>query len=96
MKSRPWRQEAPFRPLKSAYPNPASDVVNIVCMEPAAVHLYNLCGELLLTDNIVQRSTINKNLLPLRINISDFTPGIYFIRADFEEGYAVEKLVVSK
>ncbi|MFH1051475.1 MAG: T9SS type A sorting domain-containing protein [bacterium] len=65
------------------YPNPATDYIEITvgahCNVPLQneVHIYNIFGECLLS---VWESRSNRDNVSLRIDISEFFDGIYFVR----------------
>jgi len=63
----------------SIYPNPANDLLNIISQNESPlgeIRIYNIQGELVLLNN---SSSLNA-----KINLSNFSPGIYFIRKGLE------------
>ena len=67
------------------YPNPANDVLNISTTEKIeSVKIFNVFGRL------VTEQIVNDNLV--KINTSDFTPGMYFVQINTEVGYTTRKI----
>jgi len=67
------------------YPNPAKDVLNISTTENIeSIKIFNAFGRL------VAEQIVNDNLV--KINTSDFTPGMYFVQINTEVGFATRKI----
>ncbi len=64
------------------YPNPADDLLNIVCTEDFSVRIYNVEGVLLLA---------NKNVF--QFELKSLTPGIYFVELETKTGITRHKLL---
>ena len=74
----------------SIYPNPASNEINIVWdkNDNTSIRIYNSLGKLLFYSK-------NNNLInPLKIDVSLFTTGLYFIKINTNEGALVKKLII--
>ncbi|HRX12575.1 MAG TPA: T9SS type A sorting domain-containing protein, partial [Draconibacterium sp.] len=70
------------------YPNPASSEINISSEKLILqLQIFTVSGNLL-----CQKTEINKN--QTKINIDDFTPGIYVIQVFQEDGIKTLKIVV--
>ena len=64
------------------YPNPANNELNISATNKIAkVEVYNLTGQL--------QSSSNKN----KVDVSDLSSGIYFVKAYSEDGVATQKFI---
>lgn len=74
----------------AVYPNPVTDVVNIaVDMEINSLSIYNSFGQVVATKTTQQESNTYK------INTSEFTSGVYFIKIDtLEDGVITRKFVI--
>jgi len=72
------------------YPNPASSAFTISwnSNEPVTVKMFDLRGKLLYYSKNINLSR------KYSIDTSTFTPGIYFVRINTIEGYAVKKMVI--
>lgn len=70
----------------NVFPNPTLGEVIIKSESKikASVIVYNSCGQIVLSDN---------TYLPAHLNISEFSPGIYFIRISDENSTWVSKIV---
>ena len=68
----------------SVFPNPATDVLNIVG-EEGELRLLDLSGKLLFEGNHLGQSTLNVN---------DFSPGVYVIRLDNASGSYTNRIVI--
>jgi hypothetical protein len=69
------------------YPNPTKDVLNISSPETIkSVKIFNAFGRLV-ADEVVGYNMV-------KINTSEFTPGMYFIQIDTEAGYVTRKINV--
>lgn len=67
------------------YPNPAKDVLNISTTENIeSIKIFNAFGRL------VAEQIVNDNLV--KINTSDFTPGMYFVQINTEVGFVTRKI----
>ena len=76
----------------SLFPNPTSDFVFIHSEEEVSkISVMDLSGKVIYSETFQRKTSSGYN-----ISLAEFTPGIYFIRADFEDSYALKKLVVSK
>ena len=75
----------------SLYPNPANEVVNVECtmnnVQITSMEVYDVYGKLI--DNVI----VNEN--PTRINVSNLSDGMYFVRVTTEAG-AITKTFVKK
>lgn len=71
----------------NVYPNPAIDELNIIWNidEPAMLFLYDLIGNLILSDNLIKHA---------RINISGLAAGAYLLR--FSEGNIQKTVIIQK
>ncbi|MBV1887934.1 MAG: T9SS type A sorting domain-containing protein [Urechidicola sp.] len=74
----------------SVYPNPASNEINIVWHknESTSVRIYNALGKLLFF------SKDNNLMNPLKINTSQFSSGLYFIKFSTTTGATVKKVII--
>lgn len=76
----------------SAYPNPATDVVNIVfpqCDDNSSVVLYNIAGSL------VKKAVVAAGQTSASVNVSDLPAGVYFYGVRSKNGISdVRKLIV--
>lgn len=75
------------------YPNPAN---NLVCIEPIGVTVRIQSIAIL---DIMGRqvfSELNKNEVPINIDISAFSPGIYLLEIQCESELVTKKLVIAK
>ncbi len=71
----------------SIYPNPASDVLNIVSNNSITrVKVLNFVGQIML-DNIVNETSLN-------INTSAYQSGVYFIQIETANGIKTEKVTI--
>lgn len=72
----------------SLYPNPASGSVSVVSKEIQIqkVELVNIAGQLI--------STIDGNSMVVKVDISDVSSGVYFVRIHAAEGTTVKQLIV--
>lgn len=70
----------------SVYPNPANDAVNITAAAPVIrVQFYDVQGRLLQADRV--------NETTVKIDISLYPSGIYFVKTDTENGTKITKLI---
>jgi len=71
------------------FPSPATDVVHIAASDMkegiSDVGIYNLLGEL--------KHRVESGRLPLQVDVSDWLPGIYIVRARTAQGILQEKFV---
>ena len=70
------------------YPNPANDFVNIksnVSEKVESIEFYNVLGQLIYSENIF-------NVSHIKVNVSNFRKGVYFIKVNFENA----KVITSK
>ncbi|SDW27974.1 Por secretion system C-terminal sorting domain-containing protein [Lutibacter oricola] len=71
------------------YPNPVKETVYIVAPLESKVELYNSFGELLVSNS-------NQNsLLELKINMSSYATGVYFVKVISENLISINKLIVN-
>lgn len=70
----------------SIYPNPASDIVNIVTEEQARVNVFTITGELVMAE-MVSNNTLN---------IEGLNAGVYIVEVITENTRATERLMVTK
>jgi PKD repeat protein len=69
------------------YPNPAKDIVSISSpMKVQSIIIFDVVGKQMLVKRINQKS--------VKINISDFDSGIYFVKIKTKEGIRIKKLRV--
>ncbi|HRI26995.1 MAG TPA: T9SS type A sorting domain-containing protein [Chitinophagales bacterium] len=63
----------------SIYPNPAKDVLHLQCTQAviASVEIYNLLGELVLTEKVAQQQTT--------ISLQGWVSGAYFVKTTFND-----------
>ncbi len=70
-----------MRPLNvRVYPNPANNVLNVQPENfnaPATYTIYNILGQ-----NFETEKTLSPNTGEVKINISQFNPGVYFIKCE--------------
>ncbi len=69
----------------SVYPNPASDMLTIETLQQGVIEIFNLEGQLL--KRFIE--TDDK----ISIDISDFSSGVYIIKATTNEGVTVKKFI---
>ncbi len=67
------------------HPNPATDYVIVEMTQPGQIEVYNSAGQLFLK-RLVQET-------PFRLDISNFPPGLYFIRQESSRGTANGKFI---
>ncbi len=72
-------------PFISIYPNPTTNNITIETAEKAVIEISNIEGQLL------KRLEIKDN--HLTVDISDFSSGIYFIKATTDKGITIKKLM---
>ena len=74
----------------SIYPNPASYEINILWHknDSTSIKIYNSLGKLL------YYSKNNSLINPLKIDVSQFATGFYFIKINTNEGAIVKKLII--
>jgi hypothetical protein len=71
----------------SVYPNPADDILNISADSPIAdVKMMNLTGKV-----VLHRSMLSSNE---RIDVSSYTPGIYFIVVENNGSVNTKKIII--
>ena len=76
-------------PTVTIYPNPATGFVNMVFnTEIKSVTMMNIVGQVVYVNNKVNSNEV------LRVNVSSFEPGIYFIQAQTGNGMITKKLTV--
>jgi hypothetical protein len=73
----------------SVYPNPASDLVNVLTQVDATVELYTVNGVL------VYSATAKANQI-LAINTQNITSGVYTLRVANDSTVSIEKVVITK
>ena len=68
------------------YPNPAQDVINIESktIKLSSVDMYNVLGA----------KVMSSEMLNNRINVSNLTKGVYFMKINAEEGGSATKKIV--
>jgi len=72
----------------SLYPNPASDVIDIVSTnEIRAIEVLNYIGQMIYTDK-------NVNLKNTRLNVAPFRTGVYFVKVTTTRGIRVTRITV--
>jgi hypothetical protein len=71
--------------LFSVYPNPATDYLNIETTQKAIIEIFNLQRQLIIA--------IAANDNKMKIDVSAFPNGIYFVRAKIEKGVEVKMFV---
>lgn len=78
-----------------AYPNPTADFIQIELqveeMTEAQIRLYDSKGRIVNEE----KKTDLSNLLEQRLNLSDFTPGIYWLQIQTTNGIFTEKIVLN-
>jgi len=67
----------------SIFPNPASDFININTKEKSEIQIFNSTGQLILSQNA--------NSINTRLDISDFSTGVYFLNIMDEDGLIIGK-----
>ncbi len=67
------------------YPNPVENELNVECDGMTEIMIYMYSGQLL--ENV----TVNSD--QYLINITDYTPGIYFLKIVSEEGIVIDKII---
>jgi hypothetical protein len=72
----------------SVYPNPATDIVNIINAENSNIQLYDVYGKLVASDNV---SNNNYSL-----NVSEYAIGTYILKITNSEGSISKKITVLK
>ena len=76
----------------SIYPNPTADFVNIksnVSEKVTSIEFYNALGKCIHKENVYSRSDI-------KIDVSNFRKGIYFVKVNFESTKAVSSKIILK
>ena len=75
----------------SLYPNPASTEVNLTWnkSEEVGVKIYNALGKLMYSENNINLSN------SLKITISKYAAGLYFVRINTVEGIVTKKLLIN-
>jgi hypothetical protein len=75
--------------LLSLYPNPATNIVNIVSAnEIRTIEMLNFTGQRIFADKYVNRKNI-------KLNVSSFKSGIYFVKVTTTYGIRVAKITVT-
>lgn len=72
----------------NVYPNPASDVVTINFKNATTLHVVNLVGQTVYTENVEGLNTKN-------INTGTFVNGIYFVKLVTNNAEGIQKLIVA-
>ena len=72
----------------SLYPNPATDKIRILNAGMATIEIYNIIGELLISEKSQTPNTI--------LDVSSLSEGTYFIRVLGENSTYTEKLIISQ
>jgi Zn-dependent metalloprotease/PKD repeat protein len=80
--SLPTGNNEPKKIRAGFYPNPVSDILNIVCESPFTVSIYNMQGNLILKSE-------NTNI----IDLQSFPTGIYIIKINSGSDILVKKLI---
>ncbi len=77
-------------PTVQIYPNPASShiIIEIEAESERAVDIYNLGGQLILSKELANNQ--------VRISVSGWNPGLYFLRINTVNGIVTRKVVVRK
>ncbi len=81
------------KPSFSIFPNPATDNISISLQgfeNDAVIQLINLHGQVLNTINIDESELMQT----LEINVSGFTPGLYFVNVKSNEQQLVKRLII--
>jgi hypothetical protein len=76
------------------YPNPAGDVINVECtlnnvQLSGKIEVVDVYGKVI--DAVVE--TRHGTSLPIRINVSSLSAGVYFVRVTMEEGVVTTAFV---
>jgi hypothetical protein len=81
-------------PFFKIYPNPATNVVNIVIDRnitgDCQIILYDLTGRNLLSEHI----SLHRGSGLVSLNLSDYKKGLYFIRLQAEQSTSIQKLML--
>lgn len=72
----------------SLYPNPSSNVVNVLNAENADIQIFNVLGKLVLSKENLTRNA--------QINVSELQTGTYFVRISKESQSTTKRLVVAR
>lgn len=89
--------ETPFRPMVDIYPNPCSNFTNLTYSAEGAgqfeIGLYDITGRKIrkIAKKIMQADSYEKLL-----DLSDFNPGIYLIKIQFQDKVLTKKLIKQK
>lgn len=74
------------------YPNPTSGELNVVLpknVEATAISLYNLVGEQIFNQEIVNKTTLN-------LNIGDYSHGVYYLTLTINSRPITKKIILTK
>lgn len=74
----------------SIYPNPANDVVNIksnILEKVEFIEFYNALGQRIYNMNVI-------NSYDIKVNVSNFRKGVYFIKVNFENSKVVSSKLI--
>ena len=72
----------------SVYPNPANDLININSdVLIRSVEVSNFIGQLIYSESAIERKSV-------RMNVSSFVSGIYFMKITTEKGSLIMKIIV--
>ncbi len=75
-----------------AFPNPAHDFVNIKLISPfmtdGILQVINQLGQ------VIIKTTINHEMMDMRLNTSGLLPGMYFIKLDAGNAQSIERILI--
>jgi len=71
--------------LTAIYPNPATSIITIVGLQKSYIEILNIEGQLI--------KSLKSNEVNTRVDISDYSRGMYFVKVKTEIGIAVKKFI---
>lgn len=78
----------PTTSLMAIFPNPANDIINIICLESGKLNVYNLTGSLVTTFDLEKGEH--------KINTDVFSNGIYIFEMNYYSFSQRQKIIVQK